>query len=327
MNELRSQFLKEFDFEREAWALRTIRKNIMPHFSNVIIPKPIDHLCNSNVIVMEYVPGKRLLDGIIQNYTRQAIRMGTTLDDLTKGNFTTLQQIKMSSRLAFFYLFDRLQYSATFFWNNSIGLFSNSIRFVYPTLSLNTKSIYSTLLKVQAHQIFNDRIFNGDPHLGNILLTPDGKLGLIDYGQVKSISKKDAREYATLLFLIKDKSKVNELLQVAKSMGFSTEKNDNYVLEKTLRVCLDNDSIEECEGLNLQQFMEKLARQDKTKSIPEQFVFAVRASLLLRGIGHLLGHHNVSLATEWRSYALKAIERYPKGTIDDDVVYDFKKEV
>lgn len=28
-----------------------------------------------------------------------------------------------------------------------------------------------------------DGAFNGDPHPGNILLTPDGKLGLIDYGQ------------------------------------------------------------------------------------------------------------------------------------------------
>ena len=38
--------------------------------------------------------------------------------------------------------------------------------------------------RVHGHQIFVDGAFNGDPHPGNILLTPDGKLGLIDYGQV-----------------------------------------------------------------------------------------------------------------------------------------------
>jgi aarF domain-containing kinase len=27
--------------------------------------------------------------------------------------------------------------------------------------------------------------FNGDPHPGNILLLKDGRLGLIDYGQVR----------------------------------------------------------------------------------------------------------------------------------------------
>lgn len=40
-------------------------------------------------------------------------------------------------------------------------------------------------VRVHGHQIFVDGAFNGDPHPGNILLTPDGKLGLIDYGQAR----------------------------------------------------------------------------------------------------------------------------------------------
>lgn len=43
-----------------------------------------------------------------------------------------------------------------------------------------------TETRVHGHQIFIDGAFNGDPHPGNILLTPDGKLGLIDYGQARS---------------------------------------------------------------------------------------------------------------------------------------------
>ena len=40
------------------------------------------------------------------------------------------------------------------------------------------------LLRVSGHQIFRDGVFNADPHPGNVLLLPDGRLGLIDYGQV-----------------------------------------------------------------------------------------------------------------------------------------------
>lgn len=40
--------------------------------------------------------------------------------------------------------------------------------------------------RVHGHQIFVDGAFNGDPHPGNILLTPDGKLVLIDYGQASA---------------------------------------------------------------------------------------------------------------------------------------------
>lgn len=47
------------------------------------------------------------------------------------------------------------------------------------------------LFDVHAHQILVDGMFNGDPHPGNLLLCEDGRLGLIDFGQVKTISKED----------------------------------------------------------------------------------------------------------------------------------------
>ena len=43
-------------------------------------------------------------------------------------------------------------------------------------------------MEVHAYEIFNNGVFNGDPHPGNILLMDDGRLGLIDYGQVRTIT-------------------------------------------------------------------------------------------------------------------------------------------
>lgn len=37
---------------------------------------------------------------------------------------------------------------------------------------------------VHAYELLMCGCFNGDPHPGNILMLPDGRLGLIDYGQV-----------------------------------------------------------------------------------------------------------------------------------------------
>lgn len=42
-----------------------------------------------------------------------------------------------------------------------------------------------------------DGAFNGDPHPGNILLMPDGKLGLIDYGQVGTQSRAEQSRFAS----------------------------------------------------------------------------------------------------------------------------------
>jgi aarF domain-containing kinase len=57
-----------------------------------------------------------------------------------------------------------------------------------PTIAAGTHKVLSARLflraDVHAHEIFVDGCFNGDPHPGNVLLLPDGRLGLIDYGQV-----------------------------------------------------------------------------------------------------------------------------------------------
>jgi predicted unusual protein kinase regulating ubiquinone biosynthesis (AarF/ABC1/UbiB family) len=40
----------------------------------------------------------------------------------------------------------------------------------------------ATLFKVHGHEIFCTPVFNADPHPGNIIVLPDNRLGLIDYG-------------------------------------------------------------------------------------------------------------------------------------------------
>lgn len=43
-----------------------------------------------------------------------------------------------------------------------------------------------------------------DPHPGNILLTPDGRLGLIDYGQIKVLGRRQRRTLARLIIALAD---------------------------------------------------------------------------------------------------------------------------
>jgi aarF domain-containing kinase len=45
-----------------------------------------------------------------------------------------------------------------------------------------------TLLDVHGYEIFHCPLFNSDPHPGNIIVMPDGRLGLIDYGQCKTFT-------------------------------------------------------------------------------------------------------------------------------------------
>jgi predicted unusual protein kinase regulating ubiquinone biosynthesis (AarF/ABC1/UbiB family) len=56
-------------------------------------------------------------------------------------------------------------------------------------------------------------VFNGDPHAGNILLLPDGRLGLIDYGQVKYLTENERLHLCkVMLCMVCSASVVNTLL-------------------------------------------------------------------------------------------------------------------
>ena len=53
---------------------------------------------------------------------------------------------------------------------------------------LNAARLVDDLLAVHGHEALIDGCFNADPHPGNILCS-DGKLALIDYGQVKRLTE------------------------------------------------------------------------------------------------------------------------------------------
>jgi hypothetical protein len=54
-------------------------------------------------------------------------------------------------------------------------------------LRRQTRSTLATLVKVKGYEIFRVGVFNADPHPGNVLLMPCGRVGLIDYGQVSEL--------------------------------------------------------------------------------------------------------------------------------------------
>ena len=71
--EIEKQFMTEFDYVGEAANLTEIRDNIMPIWGDrVFIPKAHNELCSKHVMVMDFVPGKRLVDGLRDQYRAYA---------------------------------------------------------------------------------------------------------------------------------------------------------------------------------------------------------------------------------------------------------------
>ncbi|EGF78679.1 hypothetical protein BATDEDRAFT_26559 [Batrachochytrium dendrobatidis JAM81] len=321
MDELERQVLEEFYFDKEAWALDTVRKNIMPFYKNVVIPKPIKEFSNKDVLVMEYIPGVKLIDAVIVDAQRIARRLGTTLDVLQTGKFTTWMGVRNS-----------IYTVADVSWSTMAGIYNWTLGWIAPNIPyaqkpIDIKNIFKTLVEVHGKEILIDGIFNGDPHPGNILILPNGKIGLIDYGQVKMLTKKERRQLAELMLLLeKGEGVKNETISFVKALGFQTEKNDDHVLYKTAVIGLDRDDEEACEGMSLQKYLEYLNEKDATKSIPEHLIMAVRTCILLRGAAALMGAGPISIAKEWKHLAEKTIKLYPENPITDNDIPTFVRE-
>jgi aarF domain-containing kinase len=187
----------------------------------VSVPRPHLDLCSKHILVMEYLQGIKLVDGIRAQYRAIAAQTGDTrdfeviekerVDAIRNGTLKlkSLEEAEKDDQSIHWMLFvndwvlslNPLRYA----FNSTISpicqlLFGNSSmdsqqqwEWKYQlTLSetggtplVDLSHLLRVLCDVHAHQIFEGGTFNGDPHPGNILLQPNGKLGLIDYGQVR----------------------------------------------------------------------------------------------------------------------------------------------
>lgn len=74
---------------------------------------------------------------------------------------------------------------------------------------------------VQAHgaQLLLDGCHNADPHPGNVLVLPDGRLGLIDYGMVGRLPLGDRLQVAKVVVALAEKN-VEEVARLYAAAGY-----------------------------------------------------------------------------------------------------------
>merc|ERR1719265_2426649 len=94
-------------------------------------------------------------------------------------------------------------------------------------------SLLKLLLDIHAFQLFNCSFFNGDPHPGNILLLPDGRIGLIDFGQCRSLSDEQRKRFAELF---------TALTEAPSHLGASAEADDRIAAAFTSMGVRSRDS-------------------------------------------------------------------------------------
>ena len=146
------------------------------------------------------------------------------------------------------------------------------------------KEIAQRLMKVFLPQWLEPGVFHADPHPGNILISDEGKIILLDFGMIGEISKKDAAYFQGLIesFLSKNYSKSVECLS---QLGFLLPEADSRTLEKIIAefVTLQPAQLNEIDLIAMQKEMNEMIRALPVQ-VPSRFVFLGRSVVTIEGI-------------------------------------------
>jgi ubiquinone biosynthesis protein len=127
--------------------------------------------------------------------------------------------------------------------------------------------------------IFEHDFFHGDPHPGNLLVLPDGRIGLLDFGLCKELPPGFARLVAVMMVsaMIGDS---DSALAAAEALGFDTASlRPEHLRSLMLMAVGDSDGDE---GLL------DILGESRVRRIPEDFALVARTLILLNGLSHRL---------------------------------------
>ncbi|MDF2657944.1 MAG: hypothetical protein K0Q94_735 [Paenibacillus sp.] len=75
------------------------------------------------------------------------------------------------------------------------------------------------------HQVLIDGFFHGDPHPGNVLALPDGKLALLDFGMVGKLSPEMKHHFASFVIALRNQS-TSGVIRAIFRMGLVPDETD-----------------------------------------------------------------------------------------------------
>lgn len=318
-NEIRKQFQTEFDYAGEGNNLLEVRDNVSRAGFDVVceIPMPIMELTSRGVLVMTYLPGKKLVDAVKESYQRLAASRGQKYEELEEEMMQAIRDgtLKRKSLRQASKDMARTTFLLSWYdWFMNIGVtagnwtvaplvkgWGKQFEYYNSELPPNLGRILEVLLRVHGAEIFQGA-FNADCHPGNVLLMPDGRLGLVDYGQVKRMTDRDRVIYAKLVLALSRDDKDEIVRLMTDEVGFKTRDMNPDIIYKTVVFWNDRDTDDITGGMNVHHFIEHLDAVDPVVNVNDEFVMLGRLSILLRGMANAFGLQ-VRVSDFWKDEA------------------------
>ena len=169
------------------------------------------------------------------------------------------------------------------------------------------ESFSMTLLTVYGYQIFEVGMFHSDPHPGNLLITTNGAVTLLDFGQVKVLSATVRSAFAQLIVAMSNGS--NTISECLETLGIRLD-NCTPELKATIAHVLFDTRMDLPEA-QMNPFERSLPieiRQLRLSKIPQEVFMLVRIVALLRG---MLAAFGIDIHSRhiWAPYAKRFLKK------------------
>jgi predicted unusual protein kinase regulating ubiquinone biosynthesis (AarF/ABC1/UbiB family) len=209
---------EEMDFEREAVFATTIRANFAKT-PGVIVPHVVPELVRPNVLVLQYIEGKRI-------------------DRLTPADIPSPRQI------------------------------------------------VAKVIELYIQMMLIDGLFHADPHPGNLLVTPEGSVVLLDFGMVIEVPKEMRRNLVRTVFAAIRRD-VTGTLEGFRALGLIDPTADltklHGLAERLMSIAYDRGTMQERLELVANEVMATL--YDWPVTLPSEMVYFARTAALIEGLG------------------------------------------
>lgn len=299
------------------------------------MPEVYADLCTSKLMVMEEIrPSTPLHDALDEQAALFAKQKGMTKREFIDSEKARVEaeahalakegKVMKSVSAKDYDRYIALQRWKKSAYNWTVGWFAK-VSDADVIVPLNAAKLIDDLLAAHGHEILIDGCFNADPHPGNVLCA-DGKLALIDYGQVKRIDDKARLDYAKMTLLVREAIKVDPRVNpgvkpevhaaarkaisaFAREIGFQTEKDLDDSYYDMSCVYFGRMDAAFLYPRNLIQWSDWIQDRDPLGNIDkvDYLVMINTASMMLRGLGEALGQYR-NLAEVWGPMAEQALQ-------------------
>lgn len=327
---------QEFDYCNEVKNQDTMRKVLVPHFgNNVDVPQCYPSYCTRDVLTMEFIAGMKV-DAVARESLRA---MGLRLDGASGllggdaggaggggGGAVARVNGRGASRgaggpeeegcLAKSSMGDATLTAALALLRTRAQVKRHCGTICSPCLpalrqgsginevaqfaaNMDMRRAVDRMFEVWGYSILEAGTFNCDPHPGNILLQPNGRLGLIDYGQVSTLSLSFRKNFARVLLAVMSGDQAG-CEQATSALGWTATWNKNVTpkpgttpMWEWLRAALLGRTT--------------LSKEATWSNQNAETILVTRVLIILKGLSICLGYP-VVIGKMWQKHAERAIQ-------------------